>query len=370
MGIGRRAVEDLVISPTFWAGKRVFVTGHTGFKGSWLTAWLSELGAAVGGYSLDPPTAPSMFVVCSLTDVLEADHRADIRDADTLKAAMNAFAPDIVLHLAAQPLVRYSYDHPVETYATNVMGSVHLLEAVRTTPSVKAVVSVTTDKCYENREWVWPYRETDPMGGHDPYSNSKGCAELVTAAYRNSFFNDSHVNLGSARAGNVIGGGDWARDRLIPDFLKAVDNHEAILVRSPHATRPWQHVLEPLSGYLQLAQALFQNRPDAASAWNFGPEEDDAKPVGWIVEHLKELMPDASWRLNDAQQPHEAGFLMLSSAKAKQVLGWRPRWRLTDALTHTVQWHQAWRKNADMLTITHDQIHQYQAAGPNAQDAP
>jgi CDP-glucose 4,6-dehydratase len=273
---------------------------------------------------------------------------------------MQAAQADIVLHLAAQPLVRYSYTEPVETYAVNVMGTVNLLEAVRQTSSVKAVVNVTTDKCYENREWVWPYRENEAMGGFDPYSSSKACSELVTAAYRRSFLDSRGASLASARAGNVIGGGDWAADRLVPDFLRALDSGQTLTIRSPLATRPWQHVLEPLSGYLILAQKLFTEGSGFAEAWNFGPEEADARPVQWIVEYLCSQTPDASWKCDLSQQPHEANMLKLDSSKAKAHLGWRPRWNLKNALGMTLAWHQAWKQGADMAAISVQQIQNYE----------
>jgi CDP-glucose 4,6-dehydratase len=274
----------------FWKNKRVFLTGHTGFKGSWLSIWLDSLGANVHGYSLKPPTDPSLFNLCSI-DRFTNSTIGDIRNRDLLKATLQKAQPEIVFHLAAQPLVRESFKNPVETYETNVMGTVNLLDAVRACPSVKAVVIVTTDKCYENREWHWGYRENDPMGGYDPYSSSKGCAELVTAAYRQSFFNpkdfdNHHIAVASARAGNVIGGGDWALDRLVPDCLKAILDGRKIIVRNPHAIRPWQHVLEPLRGYLLLAQKLFENGPQFAEAWNFGPDDRDCRPVIDVVSKL------------------------------------------------------------------------------------
>lgn len=277
----------------FWEGKRVLLTGHTGFKGGWLSLWLQSLGANVTGYALLPPTQPSLYEVARVGDGMYS-HIADIRDLDRLVAVMRETRPEIVIHMAAQPLVRYSYVNPVETYATNVMGTVNLLEAVRQVGGVRVVVNVTSDKCYENREWIWGYREHDPMGGYDPYSSSKGCAELVAAAYRNSFFNPeafgTHgVALASVRAGNVIGGGDWAEDRLIPDFMRAIMAGRAVVIRSPHAIRPWQHVLEPLSGYLLLAQHLWTDGPAFAEGWNFGPVDEDAKPVEWIVEQLTGL---------------------------------------------------------------------------------
>ena len=345
----------------FWNGKRVFLTGHTGFKGGWLALWLADMGAEVHGYALAPPTVPNLFTVANLQDHLASSMTADIRDAAALAQAIQIAQPDIVFHLAAQPLVRYSYAAPVETYAVNVMGTVNLLEAVRQTPSVKAVVNVTTDKCYENREWVWPYRENEAMGGFDPYSSSKACSELVTAAYRRSFLESAGTHLASARAGNVIGGGDWAADRLIPDFLRALDAGQVLTIRSPLATRPWQHVLEPLSGYLILAERLFSEGLEFAEAWNFGPEEADARPVQWIVEYLCSQVAEATWRCDAAPQPHEANMLKLDSSKAKAQLGWRPRWNLKAALGKTLAWHQAWKQGSDMAVISGQQIREYEA---------
>lgn len=346
----------------FWRGKRVFLTGHTGFKGGWLALWLTDMGAEVHGYALNPPTEPNFFTVANLLKRLAGNTISDIRDASALTKAMQAAQPDIVLHLAAQPLVRYSYTEPVETYAVNVMGTVNLLEAVRRTSSVKAVVNVTTDKCYENREWVWPYRENEALGGFDPYSSSKACSELVTAAYRRSFLVSGNVHLASARAGNVIGGGDWASDRLVPDFLRALDSGRALVIRSPLATRPWQHVLEPLAGYLILAQKLFTEGQEFADAWNFGPEESDARPVQWIVEYLCSQTPNASWQCDASPQPHEANMLKLDSSKAKVHLGWRPRWNLKTALGMTLAWHQAWKEEADMAAVSVQQIRNYEEA--------
>lgn len=346
----------------FWRGKRVFLTGHTGFKGGWLVLWLAEMGVEVHGYALTPPTEPNFFTVANLQDRLTSSTIADIRDVATLTQAMQAAQPDIVLHLAAQSLVRCSYVAPVETYAVNVMGTVNLLEAVRLTPSVKAVVNVTTDKCYENREWVWPYRENEAMGGFDPYSSSKACSELVTAAYRRSFLHAADIQLASARAGNVIGGGDWSDNRLIPDFLRAVDAGRTLTIRSPLATRPWQHVLEPLSGYLMLAEMLFIKGRGFAEAWNFGPEEACAKPVQWIVEYLCGQVPGATWHCDAALQPHEANMLKLDSSKAKVQLGWRPRWNLQTALGMTLVWHQAWKQGLSMVATSVQQIQAYEAA--------
>lgn len=345
----------------FWHGKRVFLTGHTGFKGGWLALWLTDMGAEVQGYALTPPTEPNFFSAVNLRERLTASTLADIRDGTLLASAMQAARPEIVLHLAAQPLVRYSYVAPVETYAVNVMGTVNVLEAVRQTPSVKAVVNITTDKCYENREWVWPYRENEAMGGRDPYSSSKACSELLSAAYRHSYLEPAGIHLASARAGNVIGGGDWALDRLLPDFLRALDGDQPLVIRSPQAIRPWQHVLEPLAGYLVLAERLFTTGADYAAAWNFGPEEADAKSVQWIVEHLCSEVPGAVWQCDAAPQPHEANLLKLDSSKAKAQLGWHPRWNLQTALGKTTAWHQCWKQGLDMAVVSAQQIHEYEA---------
>ena len=358
-------MEDVEVNQNFWRGKRVFLTGHTGFKGGWLSLWLQTLGAEVHGYALNPPTDPNLFTVTEVAKGMASSVIADIRDADGLRLVMQAARPEIVFHLAAQPLVRYSYVQPVETYAVNVMGTVNLLEAVRTTPGVKAVVNVTTDKCYENREWVWGYRENEPMGGFDPYSSSKGCAELVTAAYRRSFFEPAGIALASARAGNVIGGGDWAADRLIPDFLRAMDAGETLKIRSPQSTRPWQHVLEPLSGYLKLAERLYTDGAVFAEAWNFGSTDEDARSVQWIVERLAEMRKDVHWQCDETPQPHEAHYLKLDSSKAHSQLNWQPRWQLATALNKTVGWHQAWRDGKNMRATTLTQISDYQTQRQN-----
>jgi len=359
------ALEGVEVNPDFWRGKRVFLTGHTGFKGGWLSLWLQSMGAEVYGYALNPPTDPNLFSVAKVAEGMAASVIADIRDAESLRTAMQAARPEIVFHLAAQPLVRYSYVQPVETYAVNVMGTVHMLEAVRATPGVKAIVNVTTDKCYENREWVWGYRENEAMGGFDPYSSSKGCAELVTSAYRRSFLESQGIALASVRAGNVIGGGDWATDRLIPDFLRAMDAGATLNIRSPGAIRPWQHVLEPLSGYLTLAQRLYTDGNHYAEAWNFGPRDEDARPVGWIVKRLAEMRTDMKWQCDAAPQPHEANFLKLDSSKAKARLGWEARWDLSAALRQTLIWHQAWRAGGDMRQVTLEQIAGYQTRAGN-----
>jgi len=358
-------MEGVEVNLDFWRDKRVFLTGHTGFKGGWLSLWLQAMGAEVHGYALNPPTEPNLFEVAEVGKGMASSEIADIRDAEKLQQAMQAAYPEIVFHLAAQPLVRYSYAQPVETYAVNVMGTVHLLEAIRATPGVKAVVNVTTDKCYENREWVWGYRESEPMGGFDPYSSSKGCAELVTSAYRRSFLESAGVALASARAGNVIGGGDWAADRLIPDFLRAMDAGETLKIRSPQSTRPWQHVLEPLSGYLMLAEQLYANGAGFTEAWNFGPSDEDARSVQWIVERLAEMRKDVNWQCDEIPQPHEAHYLKLDSSKAHNQLSWQPRWRLQTALQKTLEWHEAWRNADDMRLATLAQINDYQSVRSN-----
>ena len=344
------------------------MTGHTGFKGSWLSLWLQSLGAEVTGYALKPPTNPSLFEVAKVADGMKSNI-GDIRDFNALQNSMQDASPEIVIHMAAQPLVRYSYINPVETYATNVMGSVHLLEAVRNTKSVKAVVNVTSDKCYENREWVWGYREDEAMGGYDPYSNSKGCAELVTAAYRASFFNPQHyekhgVAVASARAGNVIGGGDWAGDRLIPDFIRAIVAGETVVIRSPNAIRPWQHVLEPLSGYLLLAEKLYTKGVQFAEAWNFGPGDSDAKSVEWIINHLVDNWDySAGFKIDSsAADLHEAHFLKLDCSKARMSLGWKPKWDAGEAIRRICAWHKAHLDDQDMKTYVLREIEQYQKA--------
>ncbi len=347
----------------FWQDKRVFLTGHTGFKGGWLALWLANMGAEVHGYALLAPTEPNFFSVCKLQARLKSSTIADIRDLVALTKAMQDAQPHIVFHLAAQPLVRYSYTEPVETYAVNVMGIVNLLESVRKTPSVRAIVNVTSDKCYENREWIWSYRENEAMGGYDPYSSSKGCSELVTSAYRRSFLKPAGIYLASARAGNVIGGGDWATDRLIPDFLRALDAGQILTVRSPNAIRPWQHVLEPLLGYLTLGERLFMEGQSFSEAWNFGPEESDAQSVQWIVERLCKLVPSSSWQCNNEPQPHEANYLKLDNSKAKAKLAWHPRWTLRSALDRTVAWHHSWKRRDDMAATSLEQIQEYEEAG-------
>jgi CDP-glucose 4,6-dehydratase len=329
------------VNPSFWKGKKVFLTGHTGFKGSWLSLWLQHMGAIVKGYSLEPNTTPNLFTEAKVGQNMDSEI-GDITDLNHIIESMMAFNPEILIHMAAQPLVRLSYQNPVLTYATNVMGTVNVLEAARKCPNLKVIVSVTTDKCYENKEWAWGYRENESMGGHDPYSNSKGCSELVISAYRNSFFNSTNsAALASARAGNVIGGGDWSDDRLIPDILKAFEKNEPVIVRNPLATRPWQHVLEPLSGYLVLAQHLFEYGSDFAEGWNFGPKDEDCKPVSWILEKMvSHWGKGANWELDKNINPHEAGYLKLDCSKAATRLNWHPQWNLEYTLESIIDWHQ------------------------------
>lgn len=345
----------------FWRGKRVFLTGHTGFKGSWLSLWLQSMGAELFGFSLVPPTTPNLYTEARVADGM-ISNIGDIRDFELVRAVMGRVKPEIVIHMAAQPLVRLSYQDPVETYSTNVMGTVHVLEAARLATSVRAIVNVTTDKCYENKEWVWGYRENEPMGGYDPYSNSKGCSELVTSAYRNSFFKKDGIALASARAGNVIGGGDWAVDRLIPDILHAFESNQPVVIRNPYATRPWQHVLEPLSGYLSLVERLYTGGQHWAESWNFGPHDEDVRPVQWIVEQMVASWGNgASWLQDGEQHPHEAKYLKLDISKAKSMLDWQPRWHLATALQNIIIWHKTWLAKGDVKAVCLEQIQQYKA---------
>ncbi len=365
MGNRQSPLEGLAVNPNFWRGKRVFLTGHTGFKGSWLSLWLQSLGAEVTGFALPPATTPSLFHEARVSEGMRSV-TGDVRDLTALMRAMQVAQPEIVLHLAAQSLVRHSYQDPVGTYATNVMGTVNTLESVRESPSVKAIVVVTSDKCYENREWLWGYRENEPMGGHDPYSSSKGCAELVTAAYRTSFFHAEGsagrpVAVATARAGNVIGGGDWAMDRLVPDIISAFAQNKPILMRNPNAIRPWQHVMEPLRGYLSLAEHLVAQGVDFAEGWNFGPSEEDARPVEWLVQQMAQRWGGgAHWQF-DAKQPlHEAGLLKLDISKAKNRLGWSPVIGLGAALDLVIEWAKQRQNGADARTLTQQQIATYQ----------
>lgn len=356
--------------PAFWAGRRVLITGHTGFKGSWLSLWLSRLGAQVTGFALAPDTSPNLFALAGVADSIDS-RLGDVRDLDALRACMGDARPEVVLHLAAQALVRASYADPVATYASNVLGTVHLLEAVRSCPSVQAVLIVTSDKAYENREWPWAYREDEAMGGRDPYSSSKGCAELVTAAYRASFFGPGghHARVASARAGNVIGGGDWSPDRLVPDAVRAFERGEALEIRAPSAVRPWQHVLEPLSGYLRLAEVLAgPDGPAACEAWNFGPADEDCRPVAEVVTALaRSWGPDALWRSPEmASALHEATFLKVDASKARARLGWDRRLRLGQALDWTGTWYRAQAAGTKAETLCLEQITSFEALGSKA----
>ncbi|NVN95420.1 MAG: CDP-glucose 4,6-dehydratase [Bacteroidetes bacterium] len=352
------------INKLFWKGKRVLITGHTGFKGSWLCLILKEMDAEVYGYALDPPTQPSLFKEAHIEKLITSSI-GDIRDYEKFSKFLLSVKPDIIIHMAAQALVRESYKNPVETYAVNVMGTVNLFEAIRHTTGIKAVVNVTTDKCYENREWHWGYRENEPMGGYDPYSNSKGCSELVTASFRNSFFNSKDyskhgIAIATARAGNVIGGGDWAEDRLIPDFIRAISKGEKLKIRSPFAIRPWQHVLEPLSGYLILAEKLFNNGVEFAEAWNFGPDDNDAKNVEWITSKMCKLWGEnAAYEIDNNPQPHEANYLKLDCSKAKNILDWHPRWNLEQSLSYIIDWNKSFLKGDDMREVCKIQIREY-----------
>jgi CDP-glucose 4,6-dehydratase len=354
-------MEGLEMSRDFWSGKRVFVTGHTGFKGSWLALWLQHRGAEVQGYALQPPTEPALFDVANVGRGMRSTI-ADIRDAAALNSSLCEFAPEIVFHLAAQSLVRLSYAQPAETYETNVIGTLRVLEAARQCEGVRCIVNVTTDKCYENREWVWGYREDEALGGYDPYSSSKACAELVTAAYRRCFFSDAGVALASARAGNVIGGGDWALDRLVPDVLRAMEKGQEPIIRNPRSTRPWQHVLEPVAGYMALAEALYENGSAFAEAWNFGPRDTDVRTVEWVCDELTQLWGGRiAWRKDGAStKVHEANLLKLDCSKAIARLSWRPAWSIQEALKHTVLWHRAWLSGSDMRAVCLEQIQAYE----------
>ncbi len=354
-------MESMVIDPEFWKGRKVFMTGHTGFKGSWLSLWLKKLGAEVTGYALTPPTTPAIFYEASVGQSLIRSIDADIRELSCFTDAMQAAEPEIIIHMAAQSLVRDSYKMPVDTYSTNVMGTVNMFEAVRNTSSVKAVLNITSDKCYENKEWSWGYRENEPMGGHDPYSSSKGCAELISDAYRKSFLQDAGIALATARTGNVIGGGDWAKDRIVPDAMRAFMEKKCLLIRNPMATRPWQHVLEPLSGYLMLCQLLITHPEEYAEGWNFGPAEENAQAVSTLAEYMvKSWGENARWRLDGGEHPHESNYLKLDSSKANRWLKWSPVWGLEQSLEETVNWYKAWYMQNDMYDFTMTQIQFYQ----------
>jgi CDP-glucose 4,6-dehydratase len=354
-----------VLDSGFWQNKRVFLTGHTGFKGSWLSIWLNSLGSVVRGYSLMPPTTPALYDEAGVGGIVDSVI-GDIRDLESLKKSMTEFNPDILIHMAAQPLVRYSYNEPLETYDTNVMGTAKVLESARFCPNLKSIICVTTDKCYENKEWFWGYRENEPLGGHDPYSSSKACAELVTSSYRDSFLNEKNVGLASVRAGNVIGGGDWAEDRLIPDILRAFEKNNPVVIRNPKSTRPWQHVLEPLSGYLVLAQKLYLEPQSYAEGWNFGPRDEDVQPVDWILDKMVSSWGGANWVLDSDAHPHEAGYLKLDISKANAKLKWAPVWRLEQTLEKIIKWHRAWLNEDDMMSICRNEINEYMRDMNNA----
>ena len=349
-----------IVDTNFWKGKKVYLTGHTGFKGSWLSLWLQNMGALVKGYSLDVNTKPALFTIANVAEEMESEI-GDIRDLEQLTKSMVSFQPDILIHMAAQPLVRLSYKEPVATYRTNVIGTVNVLEAARKCTNLKSIVSVTTDKCYENKERERGYKENEPMGGHDPYSSSKGCAELVTSAYRRSFFSSPNTaSLASARAGNVIGGGDWAEDRLIPDILRSFEKSEPVIIRNPLSTRPWQHVLEPLSGYLVLAQELFLNGDKFAEGWNFGPKDEDCKPVSWIIDQMVTFWGNnVSWILDKNNNLHEARFLKLDCSKASNRLKWNPKWNLQLTLKSIVDWHKHYLKGINVKNECLNEINKY-----------
>lgn len=359
-------MEKLVMSPEFWNGRRVFLTGHTGFKGSWLSLWLQELGAELTGYALEPPTNPSLFEEAGVAGGMISVF-GDVCDSDSLVRAMTKARPEVIIHMAAQSLVRRSYAQPLDTYRTNVLGTASVFEAARSMSGLRVIINVTTDKCYENREWPWAYRENDALGGYDPYSSSKACSEIVTAAYRSSFFNpDAYaqhgIALASARAGNVIGGGDWARDRLIPDIIAAFDAGIPVQIRHPDAIRPWQHVLEPLAGYLTLAERLYQDGPRFSRAWNFGPLEQDARPVSWIVKAMSEKWGEgAGWEVDGGEHPHEATYLTLDTSRSRTELHWRPALSLESALEFVVEWALARRAKRNLRQISIEQIRRYQA---------
>ena len=347
-----------MVDKNFWNGKKVFLTGHTGFKGSWLSIWLSSLGSEVRGYSLDPQTSPSLYNEARIYSIIDS-HIGDIRDQEKLYKSMIEFNPDIVIHMAAQPLVRDSYEVPIDTFDINVIGTAKVFEVARSCDNLKVILNITTDKCYENDGRQYGYSESDPMGGYDPYSSSKGCAELVTSAYYQSYFQDLNIGLASVRAGNVIGGGDWAEDRLIPDILRSFAKGEPVMVRNPKAIRPWQHVLEPLSGYLTLAQSMCNNPNQYSGGWNFGPRDEDAKSVEWILNRLMEKWPGSSWELDQGAHPHEASFLKLDTAKASSLLEWDPVWSLNTTLGKIVDWYHSWRKGENMQAVCLAEIDEY-----------
>lgn len=356
----------------FWSGKKVFITGHTGFKGSWLCLWLQRSGAEVVGYALDPPTDPNMFEVARVAEGMKSII-GDVRDLNLLQKSIKEEEPQIVIHMAAQSVVRASYDDPVETYSTNVMGTVYVLESIRSVSETKAVVNVTTDKCYENKEWLWGYREIDALGGFDPYSNSKACSELVTASYRNSFFSDAMANrlvaVATARAGNVLGGGDWTKDQLVPDIIRSILAKKQIRIRNPYSVRPWQFVLDPLNGYLTLAEKLYEQGKDFSEAWNFGPSQQKVYTVDWIVKRILERWQgDVPIEYEKKTGPHETGYLKLDSSKSHRMLDWNSRLNIPDTIDWIVDWYRAYNKKEDMKALTLAQISRYEDILSNSPD--
>lgn len=357
-------MEGLVMNSAFWKGKKVMITGHTGFKGSWLSLWLQNLDANIIGYSLSPPSEPNLFEAANVEEGMTSII-GDVRDIENLKTVISEHQPEIIIHMAAQSLVRYSYDNPLETYTTNVIGTVNVLEAVRHSKCVRVVVIVTSDKCYKNNDWIWGYRENEPMGGHDPYSSSKGCAELVTSAYQDSYFSEKNykdhgVAVASVRAGNVIGGGDWSKDRLIPDIIKAFMENRPVSIRNPNAIRPWQHVLEPLNGYLCLSEQLWEKGPEFVGGWNFGPYDEDAKSVSWIVEKMVSLWGEGAHCVEDAgEHPHEAGYLKLDCSKAKNMLSWSPKLNLSTTLELIVEWYKSYQEKTDSRYLVENEIERF-----------
>ena len=347
------------MNQSFWKDKHVLLTGHTGFKGGWISLWLQSMGAKVHGYALAPSTQPNFFTSANVAEGMESHTIADIRDTQKIKDLIKQVKPEIVFHMAAQPLVRYSYEEPQETYSVNVMGIVNLFEAIRNGSTVRAIVNITSDKCYENRERLDAYSEDEPLGGYDPYSSSKACSEIVTAAYRQSFLAEKGIGVATARAGNVIGGGDWSDDRLIPDFFRAIAKKQPLIIRSPNAIRPWQHVLEPLSGYLNLAEKLYSEPMKYAGAWNFGPSENDTQTVSWILNKLAEKIPNAIWQIDEKPQLHEANLLKLDSSKAKAQLDWTSRWSLDEALNKVIEWQEQFEVNTDLKKYSMSQIADY-----------
>ncbi len=348
------------INPKFWKGRSVFITGHTGFKGGWLALWLTEMGAKVYGYSLEAPTSPSFFDAVNLKNKIQNSAKGDIRNLSSLRNSIQEAKPSVIFHMAAQPLVRKSYQDPVETFMTNLIGTINVYESVRKTNAVEAIVNITTDKCYENQEQDRPYYEDDRLGGYDPYSSSKACSEIASSAYRNSFLSEIGVKLASVRAGNVIGGGDWASDRLIPDFFRSIENKEILCVRSPNAIRPWQHVLDPLLGYIILAEKLVTKGDNFAEPWNFGPDQSGAKTVSWVLDRFSKKFSSAEWQVENTKQPHESNILKLDISKAKTKLGWKPRWSIETAIDNTIIWYQAFKENANMYEFSTNQIKHFQ----------